>query len=121
MVSRRSGGLGVNPLLQSTERPTREAEPPPAPEPVTPPAASNEYVSTRPPVHPSTGPTKFTFYFTPEQLDRLDRAWETFRRRQRGDGKRVSKSQFVRIALDSLLDEFEADPDRVLRRLQRGS
>lgn len=60
---------------------------------------------------------KFTFYFSEEQLDRLDHVWETLRRSRRRPRRRISKSQFVRLALDNLLDEFEKDPDQVTGRL----
>jgi len=60
---------------------------------------------------------KFTFYFSEEQLDRLDQVWETLRRSRRRPRRRISKSQFVRLALDNLLDEFEKDPDQVTRLL----
>ena len=59
------------------------------------------------------GLSKFTFYFTPAQLERLDQAWATLRRTSRGRGQRVSKSQFVRVALDRLLDDFERNPEGV--------
>jgi hypothetical protein len=71
----------------------------------------------------ATGPTiqelpdkasKFTFYFTPQQLERLDNAWEIMRRRSRGQKQRPSKSRFVRVALDRLLDDFERNPEGVM-------
>ncbi len=62
-------------------------------------------------------PSKFTFYFTPEQLDRLDDAWEQMRKGRRG-GRRPSKSRFVRVALDRLLDEFEQNPEHVIALLR---
>ncbi len=62
-------------------------------------------------------PSKFTFYFTPEQLDRLDDAWERMRKGRR-NGRRPSKSQFVRVALDRLLDEFEQNPEHVIALLR---
>ncbi len=121
--ARKPGGLNFNPLLERTDptRPeadqgrredstpvdtsTRQHVPPPTREQADPPAA--------------TAPIKFTFYFTPEQLDRLDGAWETFRRRQRGTGQRISKSQFVRVALDRLLDDFDRDPEDVMAQLRQ--
>lgn len=57
--------------------------------------------------------SKFTFYFTEEQLDRLDRLWETVRRTRRRPRRRVSKSEVVRLALDLLLADFERDPAAV--------
>lgn len=117
--TRKPGGLNFNPLLERTEPTTPEA----TGESVTP-----VDTSTGTPVHPptrepadvpaATGPIKFTFYFNPEQLDRLDGAWETFRRRQRGTGQRISKSQFVRVALDRLLDDFDRDPEEVMAQLR---
>ena len=67
---------------------------------------------------PSTTPVKFTFYFSVEQLDRLDTAWSVFRRRTRGSGLRLSKSLFTRVALDRLLDEFDRDPEGVVALLR---
>ena len=133
MTNRRAGGLGVNPLLVSTER--AQPEPQPAAEPVIsmPAGAARERaepegvagpvdVSTRPPADTPTGTIKFTFYFTPEQLDRLDAAWDRFRRQTRQRGRRgVSKSQFVRLGLDLLLEEFERDPEGVIARLRRSA
>ncbi len=128
MANRRAGGLGVNPLLVSTER--AQPEPQPAAEPAgaaqeragTDGVAGHVDVSTRQPADTSSGPIKFTFYFTPEQLDRLDAAWDRFRRQTRQKGRRgVSKSQFVRLGLDLLLEEFERDPERVMARLRHST
>ncbi len=58
---------------------------------------------------------KFTFYFTQEQLDRLDQVWTELRQQRRRTGQqRVSKSQLVRVALDKLLDDFERDPEETI-------
>ena len=133
MANRRAGGLGVNPLLVSTERAQPEPQSAAEPAPPTPAGAAPERagtdgvaehvdVSTRQPVDTSSGPIKFTFYFTPEQLDRLDAAWDRFRRQTRQKGRRgVSKSQFVRLGLDLLLEEFERDPERVMARLRHST
>ena len=111
MNSKRPGGIGHNPLLVRTE-PEPETTPPAGP-------------STSTPAHPSsTTPTeqlvatpdrasKFTFYFTPDQLERLDDVWEQMRKRVRR-GRRPSKSRFVRVALDRLLDDFARNPDNVM-------
>jgi len=63
--------------------------------------------------------SKFTFYFTEEQLDRLDRLWETVRRTRRSPQRRVSKSEVVRLALDRLLADFERNPEAVTAALLR--
>lgn len=120
---RKPGGLNFNPLLERTEPVTPEADIPTTEEGV--PLVDT---STRTPIHPpisgpadtpaATAPIKFTFYFTPEQLDRLDAAWESFRRRQRGAGPRISKSHFVRVALDRLLDDFDRNPEEVMSQLR---
>lgn len=122
--ARKPGGLNFNPLLERTELAPSEADARSVEE-----TALPVDTSTRGQIHPSTrvhanapaasAPIKFTFYFTPEQLDRLDGAWETFRRRQRGTGPRISKSQFVRVALDRLLDDFDRDPETVMAQLRQ--
>ena len=61
-------------------------------------------------------PVKFTFYFSPEQLRRLDNLWV---RAKLDHQERVSKSEFVRLALDRLLQEFERAPRQVLDELRR--
>ncbi|MBI2887582.1 MAG: hypothetical protein HYY02_10285 [Chloroflexi bacterium] len=61
-------------------------------------------------------PVKFTFYFTPEQLRRLDDLWVRAKLDHR---QRLNKSEFVRLALERLLDEFEHNPRRVLEALRR--
>ena len=116
MSSRKSGGLGANPLLRRTEPATATTAliPPVAEEPsIRPP------VDTQTRVRADTPTSKFTFYFTDEQLDRLDHVWEGLRREGRRTGVRLSKSHVVRVALDRLLDEFEEDPERVLAELKQ--
>ena len=125
MSTKRPGGLTHNPLLTRTE--------PAAPATSTP-ATNSGHVSadtqTRvhadtpsptPPAMPAAElrdrPEKFTFYFTPEQLERLDDVWEELRRRKPRGQRRPSKSRFVRVALDRLLDEFHRDPEGVLQLL----
>ena len=121
MNSKKTGGLTHNPLLTRTE---------PSPLPAGAPSTPVD-MHTRIPAYPQTdvdGPSataveaserasKFTFYFTPQQLDRLDNAWAQLRRRHRGTKQRASKSQFVRVALDRLLDDFERNPDDVIELL----
>ena len=118
MVSRntsKAGGLDFNPLLGRTDT-TRE------------PSSATSGENTRTPVNTSTRThvtgtdealaVKFTFYFMPDQLDRLDTAWSSFRRQARGSGHRLSKSLFVRVALDRLLDDFDQNPEAVLAMLR---
>lgn len=61
-------------------------------------------------------PVKFTFYFSPEQLRRLDTLWLRAKLEHR---ERMNKSEFVRLALDRLLNDFEKNPRRVLDDLRR--
>ncbi len=112
-MSKKTGGLNVNPLLSRTEpeRPNSPEAPDHARTPVDTPA--RQHVSA------TAGPSKFTFYFSEEQLRRLDDAWGTFRRHTRGSGQRLTKSQFVRVALDRLLDDFERDPENVMALLRK--
>jgi hypothetical protein len=109
--AKRSGGMGHNPLLVRTE-PEQDTRPPaglPASTPVhTPSMAPTDQQGPS-----SDRASKFTFYFTADQLDRLDDVWEQMRKRQRR-GRRPSKSRFVRVALDRLLDDFAHNPDTVM-------
>ncbi len=138
MSGRKTTGLAHNPLLARTDTkdepaavsgaratPDRTGTQLPAEE------VTHEHVDTSTGIHVDSQagthvdtPTrildrslKFTFYFSEEQLDRLDQVWETLRRSRRRPRRRISKSQFVRLALDNLLDEFEKDPDQVTRLL----
>lgn len=61
-------------------------------------------------------PVKFTFYFSPEQLRQLDNLWV---RAKLDHNVKVNKSEFVRLALDRLLAEFERAPREVLDDLRR--
>lgn len=61
-------------------------------------------------------PVKFTFYFSPAQLRQLDDLWI---RAKVEHGQKVSKSEFVRLAVARLLEEFDKNPERVLRDLKR--
>lgn len=61
-------------------------------------------------------PVKFTFYFTPSQLDRLDQLWLRTKLEHR---EKLNKSEFVRLAIDRLMDEFDKDPKTVLTELKR--
>ena len=112
MNAKKARGLTFNPLLSRTDSaPTREL------------GQSDEDTQTRVQAQPLTRPrvdtstSKFTFYFTEEQLERLDRAWETMRKRTRGSRQRISKSQFVRLGLERLLDDFEREPELVINSL----
>lgn len=112
------GGLARNPLLTRTEN--TESTPPPSDAP-----ATAEPIDARLPADTQTrqrvdAPTsKFTFYFTEEQLDRLDDVWEQLRRANRRGGQRLTKSHVVRVALDRLLDEYDRDPDGVMADLKQ--
>ena len=114
MSTKKTGGLVHNPLLKRTD-----AGSPVDGDTRTPvDLHTREHVEGTPvapaPSEGSERASKFTFYFTPQQLERLDTAWEVMRRRGRGRKQRPSKSQFVRVALDQLLDDFEQDPDKVM-------
>lgn len=119
MSARKTPGLGHNPLLARTE--TKESKDKDAAAvadtPMPPGTQAGEHVDTTTRTRVPDRSLKFTFYFTEEQLDRLDQVWETLRRTRRRPRRRVSKSQFVRVALDRLLDEFDRDPDQVTRTL----
>ncbi len=114
MSQKKTGGLSYNPLLSRTEPAAATSD-------------REQDMHTRAQVDTSTSErvdkqpqsSRFTFYFTPEQLDRLDRAWERFRREGRRSGQRMSKSLFVRVALDKLLDDFEQNPQEVVELLSR--
>jgi hypothetical protein len=110
--ARKTGGLNFNPLLSRTEPavPSETGQ-------TTEPTSTQVDTPTSTQVDTSVGAIKFTFYFTPKQLDRLDQAWAVFRRQTRGTGRRMSKSQFVRLALDRLLDDFDRDPEEVINLL----
>ena len=125
----------VNPLFQPTEREAPDAarppfgpeEPPLLQEAAAPqsapasPSRQGEPVGRRRPQTsaveaPAEAPVKFTFYFSPEQLRQLDTLWV---RAKLDHNVKVNKSEFVRLALDRLLAEFEKHPQRVLDDLQR--
>ena len=116
MSTRKSGGLGSNPLLTRTEpeRATGRPVDPVAPEMID----TRQHVDTQARGRVDTSTSKFTFYFTEEQLDRLDAVWQQLRRANRHSGQRLSKSHVVRVALDRLLDEFDQDPDAVIAELK---
>jgi len=61
-------------------------------------------------------PVKFTFYFMPDQLERLDNLWLRVKLDHR---ERLNKSEFVRLALARLMEEFDRDPKGVLAELRR--
>jgi hypothetical protein len=111
LSGKRTGGLNHNPLLGRTEPPSDDTRTPVDPHtrvPVSVPEAGAAMQEL------SEKASKFTFYFTPQQLERLDNAWEIMRRRSRGQKQRPSKSRFVRVALDRLLDDFERNPEGVM-------
>ncbi|MSQ26717.1 MAG: hypothetical protein EXR51_01080 [Dehalococcoidia bacterium] len=70
----------------------------------------------QPPIPISQPPVKFTFYFLPEQLRRLDNLWVRSKLDHR---ERLNKSEFVRLALDRLMERFDQDPKEVLDDLKR--
>ena len=69
-----------------------------------------------PPVPVAEAPEKFNFYFLPEQLRRLDNLWVRSKLDHR---ERLNKSEFVRLALDRLIERFDQDPKEVLDDLKR--
>jgi len=68
--------------------------------------------STRVHVEHSDSRSKFTFYFSQSQLDRLDDMWSTVRKKTRGRKTKISKSSIVGHALEQLLEK--------LKRIQSG-
>ncbi len=110
----------INPLLQRTEEPAQPAAP----------AAVVPLAEVRPAQAPAAVPplaaaaaaggpeasVKFTFYFAPDQLRRLDDLWLRAKLQHRA---RLNKSEFVRLALDRLMEEFDRDPTAVLEDLGR--
>lgn len=125
MSRKKSGGLASNPLLQPTEvrdiTNTETAIPETYPEQgstaTTPTSSEPAEAAT---LERAEAPTiKFTFYFTDEQLSRLDDLWDQVRRRPRGSKQRLSKSHIVRVALGRLLDEYDQDPQRVTQELRQ--
>jgi len=101
--------------IKTGERPSSPLLPPTAAAPRAPDLA----VSAQPHDQGTTGArtTKFTFYFTEEQLDHLDHLWERVRRTRGSRRRRVSKSEIVRLALDRLLTDFEQNPEAVIAAL----
>lgn len=61
-------------------------------------------------------PVKFTFYFMPDQLERLDNVWVRAKVDHR---ERLNKSEFVRLALEKLMEEFDKNPKGVIAELRR--
>ena len=101
----------INPLFQRTGQRSQEARPTGLREP-------SEEPQTTPPTEKTGGgaPVKFTFYFMPGQLERLDDLWVRAKLEHR---ERVNKSEFVRLALERLMDEFDRDPKAVIAELRR--
>lgn len=126
----------INPLFQRTEPETAEPEAQPVEAITRPddleeaappensaatstsarPAASPRARTRRPEPQATEAPVKFTFYFSPDQLRRLDDLWL---RAKLDFHARLNKSEFVRLALDHLLEDFEKNPQRVLQQLKR--
>ena len=111
MNSKRPGGIGHNPLLVRTEHEPETS--PPGDQPTRTPVYPSHTTSADQLAAAPDRASKFTFYFTPDQLERLDDVWEQMRKRRRR-GRRPSKSRFVRVALDRLLDDFARNPDNVM-------
>jgi len=117
----------INPLLQRTEEPAepdaasspsadtpvQAALPTTAPAPIAVQPAPPQVTELAP---ANEAPVKFTFYFQPEQLRRLDDLWLRAKLQYRA---KINKSEFVRLALDRLIDEFDNDPQRVLEDMSR--
>jgi hypothetical protein len=103
----------INPLFQRTTRPTAVESPPEGLR-----QAQATDVGRAQGTTPSKAgaPVKFTFYFSQDQLDKLDDLWVRAKLEHR---QRLNKSEFVRLALDRLIAEFERDPKAVLADLQR--
>lgn len=113
MSTKKTGGLVHNPLLRRTDDLTASDDTR-TPVDLHTRTHVEDAVTTPAPAPVSERASKFTFYFTPQQLERLDTAWEVMRRRGRERKLRPSKSQFVRVALDQLLDAFEQNPEQVM-------
>lgn len=97
----------INPLFQRTEggQPPARLRGPQATAP------ANEV-----PAPHGQAPVKFTFYFMPDQLERLDNIWVRAKVDHR---ERLNKSEFVRLALERLMEEFDRDPQSVIAELRR--
>ena len=101
----------INPLFQRTE-PARRGRLASVGEPGVP----RELPVEPEPAALGHAPVKFTFYFLPSQLQRLDDLWVRAKLEHR---ERLNKSEFVRLAVDRLMEEFERDPKGVLAELRR--
>jgi hypothetical protein len=123
----------INPLLRRTDAAPEGAQPPllevaaepagPAVGPAATPAPAAATPLPAPPVAQppapeaaNEAPVKFTFYFMPEQLRRLDDLWLRTKLAHR---ERLNKSEFVRLALDRLMDAYDNEPQGVLEALRR--
>ena len=101
----------INPLFQRTTRPTAVEPPPEALR-----QAQGTDVEKAQATPRAGAPVKFTFYFSQDQLDKLDDLWVRAKLEHR---EKLNKSEFVRLALDRLIAEFEHDPKSVLAELRR--
>jgi len=113
----------INPLFRSTEAPRSFDDAPDklrAPHSAHPrgPLGPDPTVDDRagPEAMAQQAPVKFTFYFMPDQLERLDNLWLRVKLDHR---ERLNKSEFVRLALARLMEEFDRDPKGVLAELRR--
>ena len=103
----------INPLFQRT------GAAPPRPSRASGNASPRTVAGEAPAPHAEAGsqsPVKFTFYFMPGQLERLDNVWVKAKVDHR---ERLNKSEFVRLALDRLMAEFDRDPTTVIADLRR--
>lgn len=91
-------------------RPEPEAEPAPETEPTTEPTSAAAEASTAPYWR------KYTTQYRTDQLDRL----EALLARLWADEKvKINLAEFVRLALDKMLADYERDPDQVLLDIYR--
>lgn len=108
----RKGGLGqFNPLFDDTEK-SKSAG---TPSDLT--ASSPAHQPTSRSAKPQSDDeelVKAAFYFSQEELDRLEEVWQKLRRIQRWQKRTISKSLLVRIAFRQLADTIENDPEEWL-------
>lgn len=116
--------LDVTPADMFTSAPAHTPASPPVDLPARPPANASAYSPAPMPTsalvnmshQPPPKISKFTFYFLPEQLQRLDAAWLQILSTH---GLRFNKSEFIRLAIDRLLTDFEQDPREVIDQLRQ--
>ncbi len=101
-----------SPLISAEELLQR----PPRPEPATAPSEGTPTAQGEPTATPADSLQKATVPFRASQLRRLSRAlarWEA------DSGVRAAAAEVIRLALDDVLADLEADPAAVLERLQQ--